>query len=185
MRATELKGRLLVANPSLPDPNFDRTVVLMLEHGPDAALGLVLNRPSETTVAEVVPGWASLATEPPLVFVGGPVGQDTAIGLGRVAPGGDPQGWTRVGGPIGVLDLSAEEGWAGQGIAGVRIFAGYAGWGGGQLESELGAGGWFVVDASPDDAMTDDPARLWAAVLRRQPNHLRLFATYPRRPSLN
>ena len=184
MDAESLKGKLLVANPALEDPNFDRTVVLVLEHHDEGAVGVVLNRPSETAVEDVLPSWAGVAAEPAVVFVGGPVAPGSAIGLGSAAmasEGGD--GFTAVLGAVGVLDLSL--GPDELAVADVRIFSGYAGWSPGQLEGEIEAGGWFVVDALPGDASAADAVDLWRSVLRRQPGDLALVATFPADPSLN
>jgi len=179
-----LKGKLLVANPALLDPNFDRTVVLVLEHHDEGAVGVILNRPSETAVEEVLPTWASVAAEPAVVFVGGPVAPGSAIGLGcGPRPSGDGEGFTVVLGAVGVLDLSL--GPDELEVDDVRVFSGYAGWSPGQLEGEIEAGGWFVVDALPGDASASDAVDLWRSVLRRQGGDLALVATFPADPSLN
>jgi putative transcriptional regulator len=179
-----LKGKLLVANPALQDPNFDRTVVLVLEHHDEGAVGVILNRPSETAVEEVLPLWASVAAEPAVVFVGGPVAPGSAIGLGcGPLPSGDGGGFTTVLGAVGVLDLSLEPDELE--VGDVRVFSGYAGWSPGQLEGEIEAGGWFVVDALPGDASAVDAIDLWRLVLRRQGGDLALVASFPVDPSLN
>lgn len=182
-------GRLLVANPLLPDVNFDRTVVLLLAHGDDGAIGIVLNRPSETEIAAPLPRWEGLAAEPAVVFVGGPVQLQAVICLARPAGGtsvpGAPPGWNAVTADMGTLDLDQDP----DGIRGdfdeLRIFAGYAGWSPGQLEEEIAAGAWWVVDARPGDAFSDDPDGLWRRVLRRQGPPLALVASYPADPMLN
>ena len=180
-----LKGRLLVANPALKDPNFDRTVVLVLEHEAEGALGLVLNRPSPTPVEAVLPGWEQLAKEPPVVFNGGPVSPGAAICLGRVGGSGDGSGWRPLFGELATVDLERRPEELSGSVAELRVFSGYAGWGPGQLEGELDQTGWFVIDAGPDDALSRDPLRLWQAVLRRQGGDLALLATFPPDPSLN
>jgi putative transcriptional regulator len=165
-----LRGRLLVASPTLVDPNFARTVILMLEHTDEGAVGVVLNRPSEVLVGAALPEWDTFAVRPSVFFVGGPVGADTAICIGR--SGGTDE--------VAVIDLERDP----DDLAPdeVRLFAGYAGWGPGQLEDELGESSWFVVDAHPEDALSDDPDGLWARVLRRQRGRIRIFAVHP--PSL-
>jgi putative transcriptional regulator len=182
-----LKGRLLVATPNLGDPNFERTVVLMLEHGEEGALGVVLNRPSELDVAEPLPEWASAAAHPSVVFIGGPVAPSAAVCLARLGRHGGAQGWQPLlaGTPVGTLDLDADPDEAIPRLEEIRIFAGYAGWGPGQLEREIADGGWFVVDADPADPLSPAPEQLWSAVLRRQPGTLALFAAYPADPTLN
>jgi len=181
------KGRLLVATPLLGDPNFERTVVFMLEDNDEGALGLVLNRPSPLDVDEPLPDWARLIASPPVVFVGGPVSRNSVIALASRLPTFElPEDtWTQVEGPVGVLDLTADADSVGGGLEEVRVFAGYAGWGEGQLAGEIDDGAWFVVDARAADTFTAAPERLWHDVLRRQPPPLRLFADYPPDPSVN
>ena len=180
-------GRLLVATPALADPNFHRTVILLLDHSADGVLGVVLNRPSEADLADALPQWAEHATDPVRVFVGGPVQPSAALGLAWCPPGlpVDEDGGLRVlGGALGTLDLEEPEDLPG-GCRGVRIFAGYAGWSADQLRDEIAEGSWYVVDALPEDAVTPEPATLWRRVLRRQPGPLAMMASYPQDPSLN
>jgi putative transcriptional regulator len=179
-----LKGKLLVASPALSDPNFFRTVVLMLEHSDEGALGVVLNRPSELEVSEPLPAWADVAAQPPVVFVGGPVSPSSAICLGR-AEHSDDADWEPVVGSVGALDLNIGPAEVRPRPEVVRVFAGYAGWGPHQIEAEILSGGWFVVDADPDDALSPSPGDLWSDVLRRQPGRLAMFAHYPLDPSTN
>jgi len=183
-----LKGRLLVATPNLEDPNFERTVILVLEHGPDGALGVVLNRPSELDVAEPLPEWARAAAHPPVVFIGGPVAPSAAVCLARVCRHGGAEGWQPLlglGTGIGTLDLDSDPDDAIPRLEEIRVFAGYAGWGPGQLEAEITEAGWFVVDTEADDPLSPAPEGLWSAVLRRQRGALSLFAAYPADPSMN
>ncbi len=181
-----LRGRLLVATPDLADPNYFRTVVLMLEHSDEGALGVVLNRPArDTTVAEPLPAWAPLAVEPPVVFVGGPVQPEAAIGLARRAGSADPDGFAPLADDLGTVDLGRDPVDVAPPVDRLRVFAGYSGWGARQLDGELDAGGWFVVDADPSDLWTAEPETLWRAVLRRQSGKERLFAEFPLEPGLN
>jgi putative transcriptional regulator len=181
-----LRGRLLVAQPALADPNFDRTVVLVLQHSDDGAIGVVLNRPSEFGVEGALPNWASLAASPAVLFVGGPVVEEgTAICLAR-ARGAPPDAFFKpVLDTVGTLDVDRLPAEVGTVIEEVRLYAGYAGWSAGQLESEIAAGGWFVVDARPVDGFTSDPAGLWHAVLGRQRGQMAWFATFPPDVALN
>jgi putative transcriptional regulator len=181
-----LTGRLLVATPRLTDPNFRRAVVLMLDHGDDGALGIVVNRPLEVDVAAVLPGWQPYATAPGRLFQGGPVALDSALGVVAV-PGDDvePMGVRRIIGSLGLVDLDTPPQVVVGGVAGLRIFAGYAGWSGGQLEEEIRDGAWYVIEAEPRDPFTDSPQVLWRDVLRRQRGELALVSTYPEDPSLN
>ncbi|MGH9122061.1 MAG: YqgE/AlgH family protein [Acidimicrobiales bacterium] len=191
-----LGGRLLVANPQMVDPNFDRTVVVVLAHGDAGAIGVVLNRPSTTAVEDPLPQWSSAATDPAVVFAGGPVNASAVICLARTvssatpaAPGLGPEwapgGWMAVAGDVGTLYLDLDPDDVSPHLAGIRIFAGYAGWSPGQLEAELEAEGWFVVDAEPEDLFGDRPGDLWRIVLRRQRGPLALVAAYPPDPTLN
>lgn len=182
--AVGLKGRLLVATPPLTDPNFDRTVVLMLEHTHEGALGVVLNRPSEVRVREQLPAWAGTVGDPDRVFMGGPVQEDAVIALGLARADAMPapglEVFQPVWGTVGTVDLTARPDDVGVPLTGVRVFAGYAGWGAGQLEDELAEGAWIVVDALPDDVVTTRPEELWWEVLGRQGGELAWLALYPR-----
>lgn len=181
---SSLSGRLLISSPSLRDPNFDRTIVLMLDHDSDGALGLVLNRPSDLAVVEVLPAWSDHVAPPSLVFQGGPVADGVAIGLARPAGIDAPEGWSAVLDDVGVVDLTADPDTARE-FTSLRIFSGYAGWSPGQLEGELSLGAWFVVDAVGDDVLGPEPERLWSRVLRRQKGDLARLALYPADPSMN
>jgi len=169
MGAPGLAGRLLVATPLIGDPHFARTVVLLLAHTGDGAFGVVLNRPSETLAAELVPGWGERAAEPAVMFLGGPVGPNGVIGLHA----------------DGAVDLNVAPEHHVDAPATVRLFAGSAGWGAGQLESELAEQAWWTVDPAPDDAFSDQPETLWSRVLRRQAQPASWFAVYPPDPILN
>jgi putative transcriptional regulator len=181
-----LVGRLLVATPSLRSPTFDRTVILLLDHGAEGALGVVLNRPMEVEVAAVLPDWQPHVTAPPMLFLGGPVQPDSALGLASV-PGDElePPGVRRISGSLGLVDLdAAPEDVVGR-VSGLRIFAGYAGWAAGQLEAEVVEGSWYVVDGEARDPFVTDPQHLWRDVLRRQRGDLAYVASFPPDPSLN
>lgn len=177
-----LKGRLLVASPPLVDPNFDRSVVLLLEHGAEAgAVGLVLNRPSAVVASEALPEWASAFGAVDHVFVGGPVSPGSLIGLAErhpASPRSDDSAWTSLFSSIGTVDLGGQPADV-PGLVRLRAFAGYAGWGPGQLEGELGAGAWIVAERDDTDAFTVEPLELWRAVLRRQPGRLKWLANFP------
>lgn len=180
-------GRLLVANPLLPDPNFDRTVVLLLAHSGEGALGLVLNRPSQMDVAEPLPQWEHLAAEPAVLFLGGPVQHQAVIclasNLTRPVEEGTEEGWKEVAPGVATLDLDQDPDSVAGRVRQVRLFAGYAGWSAGQLEGEIAAGAWWVVDAEPGDVFTVEPADLWKRVLRRQPHPLAFVSWYPDDPA--
>jgi putative transcriptional regulator len=180
-------GRLLVAAPALTEPTFARTVILLLQHSPeDGALGVVLNRPSGTSVAEVLPAWTALTRDPALVFEGGPVQPQAAICLGRARPGGPASpAYAVLAGVLGTVDLDASPDELAATIEQVRIFAGYAGWSPAQLEGEVEEGSWWVLDALPGDAFSARPELLWGQVLRRQGAPLAFASLYPPDPTLN
>lgn len=185
-------GGLLVATPLLDDPNFRRSVVLILEHDHDGGtLGVVLNRPSDISVTQVLPVWDPLVTGPSVLFEGGPVQTDSALALAAVPSGEEPLGWRRLhsGTPavsrLGTVDLDAPPEILQGEIAQMRIFAGYAGWSSGQLASEIAEGAWYVVPARPEDLDASDPDLLWRQVLRRQAGALAVLATMPLDPTCN
>ncbi|MEW2381510.1 YqgE/AlgH family protein [Micromonospora sp. NPDC047707] len=186
-RATEsMAGRLLVATPTLKDPNFDRTVVLLVAHEPGGALGVVLNRATEVPVADVLGDWGELAGHPAVLFEGGPVQPDSAICLARMRqPIKRVKGFHQVSGAVGTLDLSADPDRLRESVGGIRVFAGYSGWGSGQVEQEIEEGSWFVLDALPGDAFVDRPDDLWPMVLRRQGGMMAAVAHFPPDVALN
>ncbi len=186
MTRSDLTGQLLVATPLLSEPTFHRTVVLLLDHGHDGAMGVVLNRPMTVEVAAVLPGWQPHTTAPGVLFQGGPVELDSALGLVAV-PGdaGEPVGVRRISGALGLVDLDVEPLSVVSGLAGLRVFAGYAGWSLGQLEAEIAEGAWYVVAGEARDPFSADPASLWREVLRRQRGELAYVASYPEDPADN
>lgn len=192
-----LVGRLLVATPLLQEPIFARTVVLVCAHDEQGALGLVLNRPLGDAVALHLPEWIARAAEPSVFFAGGPVQLNVVMLLGRDrAPRGvgaiDAEWWTRVTPEAGLIDLRQVPGDPADVLGGViesaRLFVGYAGWGGGQLEAEIAEEAWFVLHSRAGDAFTAHPGRLWSDVLRRQRGrnaNLALYANFPADARLN
>jgi putative transcriptional regulator len=182
-----LRGRLLVAGPTLQDPNFVRTVVLVGEHNDEGALGVVLNRPSDTTVGEAVPDLEDLAGAEDPVHVGGPVQPSAVLVLAEYAePEAAPQ---LVTGDVGFLALEDEDEQVidhdGTPLRRARVFAGYAGWGPGQLEEELAREDWIVTESEAEDVFDEDATTLWSRVLDRQGGHMRLVARMPLDPSAN
>jgi putative transcriptional regulator len=186
-----LSGRLLAATPLLGDPNFRRTVILIVEDDPDeGTLGVVLNRPTEVPLDEVLEAWTDLVSGPAVVFRGGPVSPNSALALALARGGDEPLGWRSLDGSplmarVGLVDLEAPPELLADGITSFRVFAGYAGWGAGQLQAEIDEGAWYVLAGEPADAFIAEPERLWPAVLRRQGGDLALVATYPDDPVLN
>ena len=181
-------GDLLVATPQLLDPNFERTVVLMLDLNEDGALGVVLNRPSAVPVGEILPDWSPLAQAPDVLFRGGPVGTDSALAVGSSktsGPDDEPVGFRRLYDDVGIIDLDTPTEIAAPALSQLRVFAGYAGWGDEQLRDEISTGSWYVVPSVATDLFGADPLGLWMRVLRRQPGELAWVSTRPLDPSLN
>lgn len=176
-------GSLLVAEPRMRDPNFAGAVVLLLSHSDDGTLGIVLNRVLAARVGDVLPAWRGNVSRPDRLFAGGPVGLDSAIGV-AVLPGdgGEPLGVRRVVGAFAVVDLDAPPEVVRPAVAGIRIFAGHAGWSGGQLAAELAEGSWYVVAAEAADVITPRAGDLRRTVLRRQASSLALLSTMPTPP---
>lgn len=172
-----LRGQLLVAAPILHDPNFHRTVVLVAEHSDEGAMGLVLNRPTDTPVGAALPELTGIAGDEQPVFVGGPVALESVLAVAELEEPDDAS--DLLFGSVGFVqepDVPVRRG---------RVFVGYAGWSAGQLEAELEEESWLVVEAEPDDLFSDDPDGLWSTVLRRQGGPYALLSLMPPDPSLN
>jgi putative transcriptional regulator len=181
-----MTGQLLVATPALKDPNFDRTVVLLVAHEAGGALGVVLNRATEVPVADVLGDWAGLARDPAVLFEGGPVQPESAICLARMRTAAQRvKGFHQVSGSVGTVDLSVDPDRLRDSITGIRVFAGYSGWSPGQVEEEIASGSWFLLDALPGDAFVDRPDDLWPMVLRRQGGMMAAVAHFPPDVALN
>jgi putative transcriptional regulator len=176
-----LRGKLLVSSPALVDPNFRKTVVLVAHHDEDGAMGLVLSRPSTVAAAEAVPALADLPGADDPVFVGGPVQPEAFMVLAEfddIAQAAAP-----IMNGLGFMPADAEP--EDLAIRRLRLFAGYSGWGGGQLEAELQEDSWIVVDGVADDAFADDPDELWRVVLHRKGGAFSLMENMPFDPGLN
>ena len=177
---------LLVATPALLDPNFSDTVVLLLDVDENGALGVVLNRPSAVPVADVLADWGDVVAEPEVLFHGGPVSTEGALAVALLRAEDDvPVGFREVEGRLGLLDLDTPVELIDGSLQGLRIFAGYAGWGSDQLAGEIEEGSWYVVPGEALDVFRVDPADLWRDVLRRQPGELAWHSTRPVDPDLN
>lgn len=183
-----LAGRLLVATPAIESGPFHRSVVLLLDHDADGAVGVVLNHPLEAEVRDVLPAWAAVVNAPDCLFQGGPVATDAALAVGvlaTAAPGAEPRrGWRALTRRLGILDLEADPPTDGS-LLGLRVFAGYAGWGPGQLDGEVQEGAWVIAESRDEDLLSPVPERMWRDVLRRQDHDLRYLATFPDDPGLN
>jgi putative transcriptional regulator len=182
-RVPSLRGQLLIAGATLPDPNFARTVVLICQHDDEGALGLVLNRPGELVVGDVAPELAPLTGEDATIDSGGPVQPDALLLLGEFEDAtfaGLP-----VTGRVGLMGESREVEELADVTLRARAFAGYAGWGPGQLDAELARDDWFVAPAGVDDIFDPDADELWRRVLERKGGHYRVVARMPIDPSVN
>lgn len=168
-------GKLLVASPEVGD-FFHRSVVLVVEHNDEGAFGLTLNRPSESTLGEVVPELSDLIGADPVVHLGGPVSPNALTCVGEFSDATDSQ--RLIVGAVGMVDLDAPAP-----VERIRVFAGYAGWAPGQLDSELDQGGWIVTEPSPEDPFSDGD--LWSSVLGRMGGEFELLSRLPDDPSVN
>ena len=178
-----LTGQLLVASPSLFDPNFRRSVVLVVQHSDEGAIGIVLNQPSEATVVEVEPELAPLVEDDETVYVGGPVDDEAVVILAEFD---DPaEAAAVVLGDIGFVSGDADFELVGASTRRARIYIGLAGWGAGQLEDELSGDDWIVAPALERDVFPSPDDDLWAAVLRRRGGQYELLARMPLDPSMN
>ncbi len=183
MGVESLKGQLLLASPALFDPNFRRTVVLVTEHNEEGAAGLVLNRRSHTAVAEAVPDLVPLVEDEELVYVGGPVQQEAVLCLAEFE---DPEDAAMlVVDHVGFIPGDGDFGMLAGGTRRARVFAGYAGWGPGQLEAELEASSWIVEDAASSDLFAEPEVDLWGSILRAKGGVYRMVALMPDDPSQN
>ncbi len=173
----------MIAGPGLVDPNFWRTVVLVVEHTEEGALGLVLNRPSETTVGEAVPQLEELVDPDEPLYVGGPVQPASVIVLAEFEDAGDAA--LLAFGDVGVLGTDGPPETQGAGVRAARAFVGHSGWGPGQLDDELDRGDWILEPALRGDAFAADPGELWSEVLIRKGGSYALVARMPPDPSVN
>jgi putative transcriptional regulator len=178
-----VQGQLLIAVPGLHDPNFWRTVVLVVEHTGDGALGLVLNRPSETTVGEAVPQLEEVVDPGEQLFIGGPVQASAVIVLAEFEHPTDAA--LIAFDDIGVLGTSSNPHKLAAEVHSGRAFVGHAGWGPGQLDDELERGDWILEPARKQDAFSATARELWTQVLTRKGGSYALVARMPPDPSVN
>jgi putative AlgH/UPF0301 family transcriptional regulator len=181
-------GSLLVAMPALTDPTFAGTVVYVLDHSDSGTLGVVLGRPSQVEIRDVLPGWCDLAVDPGVFHVGGHCEADTALCL-AVSPAaatGEGSALRRVAGDVYLVDLDSDPAELQEELTGLRVFAGYAGWSPGQLAGEIAEGAWACVPGRPDDVLSRASGpELWRAVMGRQTGRLAVLSTAPADPSVN
>ncbi len=184
MVVDSLRGQLIVAGPTLLDPNFHRTVVLVCEHGEEGAMGLVLNRPSPIAAEQALPELVGAFGDDERLWVGGPVQTTSVVVLADFA---DPDAGAGplVSGAAGLVRPDADLDEVARAVRRARAYLGYAGWGAGQLDDELAGEDWIVATPAPGDLFTDAPDRLWSRVLARKGGRFALLATMPPDPSLN
>lgn len=178
-------GALLVSGAEMEDVNFSKSVVLLLDVNADGALGVVINKVSPVRVDDVLEGWGEFCAEPEVLFRGGPVATDSALAVARMAEGAEMPGVRPVSGSLVILDLDTPRELIAGRVEAVRIYAGYAGWGAGQLEREVEQGDWYVVAGRPGDMFLPDPRHLRRQVLQRQSGDLAFHATRPFHPDAN
>ncbi|GMQ93904.1 MAG: YqgE/AlgH family protein [Acidimicrobiia bacterium] len=174
-----LAGQFLVATPIITQPPFSRSVVFLLEHDQEGAIGVVINRPTDLLVEDHIQGLDEMLSEPPLVFLGGPVASDSAVAIGR----GTEVDFLRPSmfAGVGIVDIERQT----VGLESLRIFAGYAGWDPDQLEAEIEEGAWWVLSPAIDEVFTRDVAGMWERSVERAPGMIPLYSTYPADPSVN
>jgi putative transcriptional regulator len=179
-----LRGQLLVAGPTLLDPNFHRTVVLIVEHEEGGgAMGLVLNRRSPIPAEQAIPELSDALEPEDRLWMGGPVQTTSVVVLADFE--GSELDSMEVQGELGLVLPDADLEAVGGGVRRARAFLGYAGWAPRQLEAELERDDWIVADFAASDAFTEDPDRLWGEVLGRKGGQYALLATMPPDPSVN
>lgn len=177
-----LTGQLLISGGGLYDANFRHTVVLIGAHHADGAVGVILNRPLEVTVHQAIPALAELTGRDEALFEGGPVEPEQAVLLieGADAAILDLPLFGAVGFLTGEVPADVKST-----VRRARVFLGHAGWGGGQLESELEAGSWIVEPARADDVFTAEPRSLWRRLLQRKGPAFAALARVPFDPRTN
>ncbi|WP_165164724.1 YqgE/AlgH family protein [Corynebacterium qintianiae] len=181
-RSDPAPGMLLVAAPGMISPEFARTVVLIIDHSASSTLGVILNRRSEVAVHNVLPEWVDMVAQPQALYLGGPVGSQSAVGVAVTRNGvviEDHAVLTCLANRLAQVDLRCSPDELGELVDALRLFAGYAEWAPGQLHDEIARGDWFVAPALPSDVIAPAAADLWGDVLRRQAMPLPLFATFP------
>jgi len=180
------KGVFLLASPRLRDPNFRQTVVLLCEHGPEGALGVVVNRPTAMSISEALPHVPIIEGAAHVLYAGGPVQTNQVMLLYRgsqfpenahpvfdgVCLGGDMGMVERILTTTGSKEF-------------FRAYLGYSGWGPGQLEGEMKAGSWILVPADPTWVFEKDASSIWHDMVLTLDESYRPYAEMPFDPSSN
>lgn len=178
------KGKILLSEPFMLDPNFKRTVVFICAHDEEGTIGFVLNRKAKVTIPDLFPEFEYLKVN---LYHGGPVEPNTVHylhKLGDIIPDselvGDGIYWS---GSFEVLKiLMAEKKVSPDDI---RFFIGYSGWGAGQIEDELKENAWFVTSAQSTDIFGDKPDKLWNDILKDMGGDYKQISNYPENPKWN
>jgi len=178
------KGKLLISEPFLPDPNFERTIILLCENNEEGSFGFVLNKPSLANVSDVMDDIKDYNSA---AMVGGPVQQDTLHYLHRqrgvddaveildgVYWGGS---FERILFLLETKQLPHKD---------IRFFLGYSGWSPGQLEEELKQDSWIVSDQASEELIFDtEPEGMWKKTLKVMGGRFSVYSNYPKDPRLN
>jgi putative transcriptional regulator len=180
-----IAGQLLVATPGLHDANFDRTVVLLLEHSDESSLGVVLTRPTTHGVVDALENWEHAISAPAVLFSGGPVDPSAMLALGRCTPHPSTEGIIPIDDELASVDLSIESPALVAAVHELRLFGGYSGWGAGQLIDEVNAGAWLVCHRRDGDTFCSAPDRLWADAMARANGALETITSAAAQPWLN
>lgn len=181
-------GMLLVSAPDMASAEFNRSVVLIIEHSPATTFGVNIASRSDLAVANVLPEWVDLTAKPQALYIGGPLSQQAVVGLGVTKPGVDVNDSTRfnkLANRLVHVDLRTPPEDVKDELEGMRFFAGYAEWSPGQLNEEIEQGDWFVAPALPSDIIAPGRVDVWGDVMRRQPMPLPLYSTFPADPTDN
>ena len=177
------RGKFLVAMPTLLDPNFRQTVILLCEHGPEGSMGIVLNRPTKAEVSTLVDEFPALS-ETGIVYSGGPVAKNALLILCR---GEDTDmGHIIMEDIFLAKDLERFENqqeWLPR--RDLRCYLGYAGWAPGQLDNEMKSGAWTLASANSSLIFETDPVLLWQEMMRSKGGELAFYASMPADPTLN
>ena len=162
--ARSTKGSVLVAVPILDEPTFHRTVIYMLQHNDEGALGVVLNRPTDEDSLPGLDSWMYELSHPQVVFDGGPVQGNALIAVAALTDDAESDAFAALDDKLGTVDLERLPSEVAEGLQNLRVFRGYSGWGPGQLEAELARHDWFTEPEDPKlifDGSVEAAFALW------------------------